>query len=167
MTNMDYRIENTGQKKLIGKRMKMSLANDKTWELWHSFMTRRKEIINAAGEDLFNVKFYDPNYLDRFNPDGEFDKMAAIEVTDIAAIPDGMESVTIPNGLYAVFTYKGAANEGAKAFQYIFGTWLPNSGYVLDNRPHFDLLGEKYKNDDPDSEEELWIPIKLKKDDEG
>jgi hypothetical protein len=24
------------------------------------------------------------------------------------------------------------------------------------------ILGEKYKNESPDSEEELWIPIKLK-----
>jgi AraC family transcriptional regulator len=49
-----------------------------------------------------------------------------------------------------------------KTFQYIFGTWLPNSEYVLDNRPHFEILGEKYKNDDPTSEEEIWIPIKAK-----
>ena len=34
--------------------------------------------------------------------------------------------------------------------------------YTLDDRPHFEILGEKYKNQDPDSEEELWIPIKPK-----
>jgi len=27
---------------------------------------------------------------------------------------------------------------------------------------HFELLGEKYKNNHPDSEEEVWIPIKEK-----
>jgi hypothetical protein len=37
MTNMEYRIETTGPKKLIGIRMKMSLAGDNTWKLWHSF----------------------------------------------------------------------------------------------------------------------------------
>lgn len=47
-------------------------------------------------------------------------------------------------------------------FQYIFGTWLPASGYYLDNRPHFEILGHKYKNNDPDSEEEIWIPVKPK-----
>ncbi|MGK2861531.1 MAG: GyrI-like domain-containing protein [Chitinophagaceae bacterium] len=47
-------------------------------------------------------------------------------------------------------------------FSYIFNTWLPPSGYDLDNRPHFEILGEKYKNDDPLSEEEIWIPIKQK-----
>jgi AraC family transcriptional regulator len=159
---MEFRIEKINQKKLTGIRKKISLTENKTGELWHSFMTRKKEIINAIGHDLFNVKFYHPNYFDRFNPEAEFEKMAAVEVTDFEAIPDGMESITIPGGLYAVFNYKGAASSGDKAFQYIFGTWLPESEYVLDDRPHFDLLGEKYKKDDPESEEELWIPIKIK-----
>lgn len=29
--------------------------------------------------------------------------------------------------------------------------WLPNSDYLLDDRPHFELLGDKYKNNDPNS----------------
>jgi AraC family transcriptional regulator len=32
----------------------------------------------------------------------------------------------------------------------------------LDNRPHFEILGEKYKQGSPDSEEEIWIPVKEK-----
>ena len=48
----------------------------------------------------------------------------------------------------------------SKTFQYIFGTWMPDSGYKWDNRPQFEILGEKYKNNDPSSEEEIWIPIK-------
>lgn len=160
--DMEFRVEKIDQKRLVGIRMKMSLTNDKTGELWRSFMPRRKEIMNVTGTDLFNVKFYDPHYFDRFNPVAEFEKMAAVEVRSIEAVPEGMVSIIVAKGLYAVFTYKGPAKEGAKAFQYIFGTWLPDSGYMLDQRPHFDLLGEKYKNDDPESEEELWIPIKLK-----
>ena len=73
-----------------------------------------------------------------------------------------METYILPGGLYAVFLHKGAATTGPKTFQYIFGTWLPESDYSLDIRPHFEILGEKYKNDDPDSEEEIWIPIKPK-----
>jgi AraC family transcriptional regulator len=65
-------------------------------------------------------------------------------------------------GLYAVFLYKGAASAAAPFYQYIFQTWFPNSEYLLDNRPHFEILGEKYKNNDPASEEEIWIPIKPK-----
>jgi AraC family transcriptional regulator len=33
---------------------------------------------------------------------------------------------------------------------------------VLDNRPHFEILGEKYKQGSTDAEEEIWIPVSLK-----
>jgi AraC family transcriptional regulator len=57
-----------------------------------------------------------------------------------------------------VFNYKGRTGD-SDVFTYIFGSWLPGSSYLLDDRPHFEILGEKYKNNDPDSEEEIWIPI--------
>jgi AraC family transcriptional regulator len=62
-------------------------------------------------------------------------------------------------GDYAVFNYRGSSAD-PRIFQYIYGEWIPNSEYVLDDRPHFEILGEKYKNNDPNSEEEIWIPIK-------
>jgi AraC family transcriptional regulator len=100
--------------------------------------------------------------FENFNPDTLFEKWAAIEVNNFVKIPDRMETYSLPGGLYAVFVYRGPASGGAKAFEYIFRSWLPHSEYSLDNRPHFELLGEKYKNEDPDSEEEIWIPIKPK-----
>ena len=54
-------------------------------------------------------------------------------------------------------------NTGRKTYQYIFETWLTSSEYALDHRPYFEILGEKYKNDDPSSEEEIWIAITPKK----
>ena len=59
--------------------------------------------------------------------------------------------------------YIGAATMAQPTFQYILGTWLPNSDYSLDDRAHFEILGNKYKNNESDSEEEIWIPIKPKK----
>jgi AraC family transcriptional regulator len=67
----------------------------------------------------------------------------------------------LTGGLYAVFDYKGLSTDNS-IFQFIFGTWLPSSEYDLDDRPHFEVLGNKYKNNDPTSEEEIWIPIKMK-----
>lgn len=156
------RIEELAEKKLVGKHMNMSLADNRTTELWRSFMPRRKEIENAVGTDLFSLQVYSDYYFRDFDPSTEFVKWAAVEVKDFEKIPDGMESLVLPGGLYAVFLHRGAASAGPKTFEYIFGTWLPNSEYALDNRPHFEILGEKYKNDDPSSEEEIWIPIKVK-----
>ena len=81
---------------------------------------------------------------------------------DVVFVPVGMEKLVIPTGLYAVFPFRGSESEVPKMYQYIMSDWLPNSVYELDHRPHFALMGEKYKNNDPDSEEEFWVPVKLK-----
>jgi AraC family transcriptional regulator len=141
----------------------MSIANDRTPELWRTFMPRRKEIKNTLSTELFCLQeYHNPNYFSDFDPSNEFVKWAAAEVSTFAEIPKDMKPLTLAGGLYAVFLHLGPASEGAKSYHYIFGTWLPQSGYVLDNRMHFNLLGEKYKNNAPDSEEELWIPIRKK-----
>jgi AraC family transcriptional regulator len=159
---MNVRIETSTEKKLMGMRLTMSLSNNKTGDLWARFMKQRKEIQNNIDTNLYSMQIYDPLYYTNFNPAAVFEKWATVEVTDFDLVPPEMETYTLTEGLYAVFSYKGAASEGAKAFQYIFTIWLPNSIYTLDNRPHFEILGTKYKNEDPDSEEEIWIPIQLK-----
>jgi AraC family transcriptional regulator len=125
-------------------------------------MLQRREIKNPVGKVLYSMQIYDPSFFNNFDPDREFEKWAAIEVTDFDKVPGDMETFTLTGGLYAVFLYKGAASAAAGTFQYILGSWLPESEYKLDNRPHFEILGEKYINEDPASEEEIWIPIKPK-----
>ena len=126
----------------------MSFAHNKTGELWRKFMPRRKEIINHITTDLISLQIYSPSHFTDFNPSNEFVKWAAIEVADLDNIPDGLDSFILKNGLYAVFDYKGSSTD-TTIFQNIFNNWLPNSEYTLDNRPHFEVLGEKYKNADP------------------
>ena len=76
---------------------------------------------------------------------------------------EGLETYTIKGGLYAVFLHQGPASTFYVTFSKIFTDWLPKSDYEVDDREHFELLGKKYSNTNPDSEEEIWIPIKLKK----
>lgn len=147
---------------LVGMHKEMSLADNQTFALWNAFMPRRKEIINSLNTDLFSMQLYDASYFENFSLDKKFMKWAAVAVGNFETIPDGMESYTIEGGEYAVFTHKGGPETGAEAFGYIFNTWLPNSDYTLDSREHFELLGDKYKHGDPESEEEIWIPIKPK-----
>lgn len=147
-------------KKLVGKRLTMSFAKNTTFRLWSSFMPHRKEITNAVGTDMFSLQIYSEGFFSNFNPEAGFEKWALVEVTDLNTIPDGMEVFILPGGKYAVFNYKGTAEDAPETYNYIFREWLPASGYVLDNRPHFEILGEKYKYGDPDSEEEIWIPVK-------
>jgi AraC family transcriptional regulator len=160
---MFLRIENILEKKLVGTRVKMCYANNKTFELWRAFMPRRKEIENRITSDLISMQAFDKTFdFKDFNLETEFVKWAVAEVSDFNNVADGMETYILQGGLYAIFLHKGDAMNFQKTSQYIFGHWLPRSDYQLDNREHFDVLGARYKLNDPESEEEIWIPIKPK-----
>jgi len=156
---MQPQIKNIGPKKLLGVYRVMSLAENQTGELWRSFMPRLKEIETRVGTDLFSLQIYDEDYFQQFSPMNEFEKWALVEVRNFSQFPEEMEPFELPGGLYAVFQHKGM---GTEIFQHIFGVWLPNSEFQLDDRPHFEVLGEKYKQDSPDSEEEIWVPVRNK-----
>ena len=158
---MTPRIEKSNEKKLVGKRLTMSLADNKTGDLWKSFMPRRREIVNNLTNDMISMRVYKSTHFADFKPTNQFEKWATVEVANFDNVPNEMETFTLTDGLYAVFDYKGLSTDNS-IFQYIFGTWLPTSDYDLDDRPHFEVLGDKYKNNDPTSEEEIWIPIQPK-----
>ena len=156
-------IQTLPQKKLVGKSARMSLVKNTTSLLWKSFMQNRKIIKNAIGTDRYSIQVYDNIlYFKNFNPQTEFTKYAMTEVEDFSNVPTEMETLTIPSGMYAVFVYKGLPHNFPQLTNYIFGEWLPNSNYELDNRPHFEILTENYNPTDKNSEEEIWIPIKSK-----
>ncbi len=143
----------------IGKNRSFTYADYRVFELWSSFMPRRKEIQNVIGSGIYNIQI-NPKDFD-FKPNTPFVKWAAVAVTNFDYIPDDMEALEIEEGLYAVFSYKGDQSNAAAFFNSIYTEWLPSSVYQLDNRPQFEILGEKYKNNSPESEEEIWIPIKF------
>lgn len=156
---MFLRIEEFPETRLIGKKLEMSFAHNTTFELWRGFMPRRNEIKNARGNDLFSLQIY-PVDMDFSDASRTFEKWAAVAVGSAEKIPDDMNSLVIPQGKYAVFLHSGPASLATVTFGYIFNEWLPASGFTVDNRPHFEILGEKYRNDSVDSEEEVWIPIR-------
>ncbi len=157
------RIETIAQKNLVGDHLTMCLSANKTFQLWQRFMPRRNNIAHAASSDLFSLQIYSPPFsIHTFTMETLFEKWAAREVSQIEGIPEGMDTMLLPSGLYAVFPYKGTPAHFEPFFRYMFQTWMPSSGYEVDDRPHFEILGEKYKLNDPDSEEEIWVPIRLK-----
>ena len=158
--NQIPRIKYITEIKLVGVRTQMTLAEDKTAVLWQKFMPKRNKITNRVNSDLFDIQIYDPEKdFKNFDSNTEFEKWSAAEVSNHDHIVEGMESLIIPEGKYAVFNHRGSASEARQIFQYIYGVWLPGSGYNLDNRPHFQILKEGYRPDNPQLEESVWIPL--------
>ena len=157
--NIQPKIEILAEKKLVGTHHKINFLQFNVAPIWQEFRPRLKEINNCASRHLISMSVYEDGYFKNFNPAVYFEKWAAIQVLNFDNTPVGMKEFTLTGGLYAIFHYKGL-HTNKKIYEYIFQDWLPRSGYQLDNRPHFEVLGDQYKNNDAESEEDIFIPIK-------
>ncbi|WP_299252098.1 GyrI-like domain-containing protein [uncultured Cytophaga sp.] len=157
---MFSRIALLEEKQLVGISTQLSFSMNTTAELWKSFIPKVKNEFITASPDLYSVEVYpDGNFFNSFDPQKMYTKWATIEVFSLKKKVEDIESLLIPKGIYAIFIHTGLASEGFKTYEYIFNTWLPSSIYVLDNRPHFAVMSDRYSNSRADSEEEIWIPI--------
>jgi AraC family transcriptional regulator len=157
---MKVQIMEFATSKFVGISMEFSFSDYRIFELWNTFMPRRNEIKNRIGSDFYNVQINPENF--DFSPTTNFQKWAVVPVKNWENIPDNMQALEIKNGLYAVFNYNGDQNNIRDFFEKIYKDWLPNSDYELDNRAQFEILGEKYQRNNPESEEQIWIPIRRK-----
>lgn len=154
---MDCKIVNFKETKVVGMRSQMLQGQfQQIVALWKEFMPRLKEIEGRINTEFIALQDY--NEFGNFKI--PFNIWACVAVLDRAVSPEGFEMLMIPEGQYAKFLNKGM-NAGV-TYQRIMSEWLPNSGYSIDDRPHFQVMGENYKNGSPDSEEYFYIPIKFK-----
>jgi AraC family transcriptional regulator len=146
--------------RIAGMHLTMSLVNERNIELWQKFMPRKKEITQDPHPDFYSLRVYPPGYHfdEKFSPAATFEKWAGIAVSENFEPTNGLDSLLITGGLYAQFRYKGLSTD-MSIFDYIYGTWLPQSGFKTDHRPHFEVMGKLYKNNDPNSEEDIFVPI--------
>lgn len=161
---MEPRLATLPPTRLVGMRLRMTLAGDRTPELWRRFMPCRREVRGRVEGRYISMAVRDPD------PRGErpgllpmdepFDRWAAVEVEGDGGVPEGMESHLRSGGLYAVFLHRGPASAAPRTWGHIFGTWLPGSEFEVDDREHFEVLPEGYRPDDPEAEEEVWIPVR-------
>lgn len=159
---MNPRIETLKEKKLVGMKIQTSVSNFGAPQLWQTLMPRQREIEHRIEGVYYSIQIYSIGFeMKNFSPTTLFQYWAAIEINKPSELPDGMESFTLSEGKYAVFTHKGLVSEFRKTLEIIHSEWIPNSSFEVDDRPHFELLGEKYLGpNNPNSEEEVWVPIK-------
>jgi AraC family transcriptional regulator len=146
--------------KLVAKCLSMSFAEDRTRELWKEFVPLIETISTRVDNDKYSVQIFpDQDFFQNFDPINNFNKYAGVKVDQYSKMPQGLDELIIPQGEYAVFDYIGKPSEAAETYRYIYYKWLPESGYALDDRPHLAIMGDKYKGECNDSEEQLLIPI--------
>lgn len=124
--------------------------------LWEKYVPRSQEIVSRVSPTDVGVCF-DPGQ-DKTHPDECF-YIAGTEVKSMDQIPQGMMSMTIPAGRYAVFTHKGSLQKLQMTMKYIYGSWLPKSGEKLRDAPDFEVYDQRFKPDSEDSELDIYIPV--------
>lgn len=158
---MEYRIETLQETLLAGLNISMSFQDNKTALLWQRFMPVKMSFTNGKSDLLYSVEVYPTNFFTQpVDPNKQFEKWAGMLWRENDQLPENWEILTVPQGKYAVFIFQGKHELAAAFYQNIFMNWLPKASLIVDDRPHFALMDERYKMNDPESVEEIWIPVK-------
>lgn len=145
---------------LVGIRIQTCMAKNETRALWERF----QKLLVVSGIFLeiekYSIQIFDPQAtISTLTPQTEFEKWAAVESKHFPTVPSEMDTITL-TGKYAVFLHKGLPSDFPKTAGFIFGQWMPNSNFSVDNRPHFEIMPVGYSPFDPNAEEEIWVPVK-------
>ncbi|MFD3156286.1 GyrI-like domain-containing protein [Haloimpatiens sp. FM7330] len=140
--------------KIVGLKYYGKNENNETQDLWKNFLNRCCEIKN---------KIDDSNYYGICKLSCESNKIsyiASVKVSTSTDIPEEMVCKILPSTKYAIFTHKGSLKSLGHTYEYIYGTWLPNSSYEHSNLPDIEVFSKICSEDDIDNVIYIHIPIK-------
>jgi predicted transcriptional regulator YdeE/DNA-binding transcriptional MerR regulator len=144
---------------LVGLRYFGTNQNQEISRMWGKFNQRMEELgglPNDTGEAAIGLCITPE---DAPVEDG-FEYVAGLPVSEVGDIPEGFVVREMPAYTYAVFSHKGDLSGLAKTYEYIYETWLPQSGYELAAKIDFEYYNEDFKDFAPDSVFYIYIPIK-------
>lgn len=120
--------------------------------LWPKFVARIDEIENPAEPRVSYGVMRNPAAMQ------VLEYMAAVSVTSADRVPEGMESLTIPAGMYSTCRYPlSGLGKGLGEF---FNRLLPQSDYVQIPGPSFERYDESFDVRNPDSLVEVCFPVR-------
>lgn len=95
------------------------------------------------------------------NDDGKaFDYIAAVAVTDLAAVSAELAQVQLAPRPYVVISHPGPLADMPALFETIWKSWLPASGHTYSGHPLLERYGPEFNAATGTGGFEIWIPIK-------
>ncbi len=122
-------------------------------DLWTRFAPHLGQIRNQVGETSYGICY-------NGDAEGNFDYMAAVEVSDGACEEDGLIRMTVPAQRYAVFTHSGHISDIRKTVYTIWNKWLPEAEVTHANGPDFELYDTRFDVASGTGEIEIWVPVR-------
>lgn len=150
---MEPKIVTHSRFEVIGMQIRTTPMSPEIPALWPRFVSRIPEIepilephVGYGVMEMVPGKVAGLHYL------------AAVSVSSAAHVPEGMISMAIPAGQYAVFDFP--LSDTGSAFGFIFETWLPSLGLSQPESPFFERYNEDFNPGDPASRVEVHIPLR-------
>jgi AraC family transcriptional regulator len=119
---------------------------------WQRFMKRYDEIANKTQPIPLGVST-------NMDEDGNFEYMAAVEVSKVAALPAGLGQFRIPAQHYAVFRHSGHVSAIGETYSAIWNDWLPASGRKAADGPCLERYLETFDTRTGLGGVDIWIPL--------
>lgn len=91
---------------------------------------------------------------------GELIYLAGVPVCADSPLPAELTVKQLPGGLYARFTHSGTLSEIGETMRRIYVEWLPDSGYLLDERPELEFYDQRFRPDLGQTLFDVLIPIR-------
>ncbi|MFP4015322.1 MAG: GyrI-like domain-containing protein [Chitinispirillaceae bacterium] len=114
---------------------------------------------NLIGPDtkMMSIYYDDPDISD----ESRLKVDVCITVPRDTSVDGEVGKLSIPAGKYALAHFEIDADEYEKAWSYVFGQWLPKSGFQPDDRPTFEL----YRNNPEEHPQkkhivDICVPVK-------
>jgi AraC family transcriptional regulator len=120
--------------------------------LWEAFMSRIDEIENIVPGICYGVIQQTRSKTD------QLEYYAAIEVAKVGKLPPKMVSVEIPSATYAKFTHWGEVKNLDQTVNYIYSSWLIQSGKRHTYSADLEIYGAGYEPG-PNGKIDYAIPI--------
>ena len=130
--------------------------HDEIGQMWGRFIPRLNEPKRINPQSSYGLCF--TNVKDA--KEGEFEYVAAVEVTDDQHIPAGMVYREVPAYKYAVFTHHGKLETLGETYQYIYNTGLAQAGLQIHpDKYDMEVYTADFMPDSDDSKLYIYVAI--------
>ncbi|MEV4971252.1 AraC family transcriptional regulator [Streptomyces scopuliridis] len=163
-TDMRYRVVQKPEFRLVGPKTRVPLVHEGMNPAIVSFirglgretLRRLEELGESSDREPRGIIAVSDNLSESRAEGTELDYLHGV-VTEAPA-PEGMETLTVPAGTWAVFESSG---EFPRALQYlwrdVYTQWFPSNPYR--SVPGPELLRTRVSEDGTQADAELWIPV--------
>ncbi|MCA9604331.1 MAG: AraC family transcriptional regulator [Myxococcales bacterium] len=121
--------------------------------LWAAFLPRLEEIPHRVPGTCYGVIRQSEASSERL------EYIAAMQVTAVGELPEGMIASTLPASRYARFEHRGPVADLDHTVSYAYSTWLLCSGMRHTYGPDLEIYGADYHPVSPDSLIHYAMPV--------